>query len=154
MASAPYILKEATAQDADTILGLLAEMIDELKEFTAEPAVVRDSVTNSFEQNVHWFLFVDAASGKIFGTCHLQSVFNYWRREKRFYLGGFFIQPEFRGTGAFKALFNQLRAWAEAHDGVQIYAHIHEDNHKSRAVFKSVGVEPVEYNLSCLHWGT
>ena len=146
-------LVEAASDDASVITAFLQNMSDELEEFTSfNISAVKANVIASFNENVHWFLFHDE-TGTPFGTCHLQSLHNYWRSEKRFYLGGFYIAPSHRGTGRFKDINQQLRDWATSHNGVQIYAHIHEDNKKSLQTFESVGLSKIEYALCANHWG-
>jgi RimJ/RimL family protein N-acetyltransferase len=142
-------LKQATEDDVDSLVGFLMEMQNELRELDLDPVVTRQSILNGLKENVFWFLFVDEA-GKAFGTCYLQSLHNYWRVERRYYLGGFYIAPSHRGQGHFRVLNGLLKDWAESHDGIQIYCHIHEDNIKSLQSFASVGVEATEYNL-CVH---
>ena len=145
-------LKEADKSDVEQIVVFLKAMSDELEEFHFNEAIVKESVTASFSENTYWFLFIDE-DGNPFGTCYLQSVHNYWRLEKRFYLGGFFILPSHRGKGLFRLMNQKLVDWAKDHGGVQIYAHIHKDNQKSLSTFEAVGLEKVDYRLCVNHWG-
>jgi RimJ/RimL family protein N-acetyltransferase len=101
---------------------------------------------------VHWFLFYDENNNVPFGTCYMQSVHNYWRVEKRFYLGGFYISPRYRGNGRFKKLYVLLKKWVSDNGGSQIYVHINERNAKSLAAFKAVGLEEIDYKLLADHW--
>ena len=145
-------LVQATPDDVNVIVKLIMDMSDELQEFSPEPSIVKESIAKSFSENVFWFLFHDDA-GVPFGTCYMQSVHNYWRLEKRFYLGGFYIAPAQRGRGYFKALNGQLLSWVKDQGGIQIYAHIHKDNQKSIQAFQSVGMEELDYRLYAHHWG-
>ena len=145
------VLIEAKPDDVEVIVGLLSQMSEELNELDYTTDVARQSVIRSFSENVHYFLF--SKNDRIIGTCYTQSVHNYWRLEKRFYLGVFYIQPEYRGQGVFREIYNQLKLWVEAHSGTQIYAHIHENNTKSLKAFESVGHTKADYILSINHWG-
>ena len=145
-------LKQTTKSDTPNIINFLKEMNDETKEFEFNPELFTQSVTNSFDENVHWFLFIDENQTP-FGLCYLQSVHNYWRLEKRFYLGGFYIAPSHRKKGHFKTLNQQLKDWANDNHGVQIYAHINEHNQHSIDAFTSAGFEKIEYDLYVSHWG-
>ena len=127
-------------------------MNDETKEFDFNVKLFTQSVKNSFDESVHWFLFMDEKN-EPFGLCYCQSVHNYWRLEKRFYLGGFYITPSHRKKGYFKTLNQQLKQWASDNHGVQIYAHIHEDNDHSQQSFTAAGFEKIDYALFANHWG-
>jgi RimJ/RimL family protein N-acetyltransferase len=144
---------KADLSERDLIVYELSSMSAELKEFSFDPEIFKKSVELSFQDHVKWFLFKDKDMN-ICGTCYLQSVHNYWRLEKRFYLGGFYIRPSHRGQGNFKKLYAQLKEWASKSDGAQIYAHIHKDNDKSINAFQSVGMEITDYKLLADHWGT
>lgn len=145
-------LKEATYDDAETLAGFITAMADELCYVDYDQEKARRSIASSFNENVHWFLFLDEEQ-KPFGTCHCQSLYNYWREEKRFYLGAFYISPEYREKGRFKLLNAQLQNWVSARGGVEIYAHIHKDNEKSLASFASVGMAQTDYVISSLTFG-
>ncbi len=145
-------LKEANQSDIGTIVSLLVDMQDELKELELNPENVSNSIAEAMKENVHWFLFQDE-DNQFFGTCYFQSVHNYWQAEKRYYLGGFYIKPSHRGEGRFRELNLLLKKWAVEHNGVQIYCHIHKDNKKSLASFGSVEINPTEYQLCVNHWG-
>ena len=102
------ILKESNATDILVIVEFLTDMRGELKELKFSKQTAIEAVSKSLVEIVHWFLFYDEYD-RPFGTCHLQSLFNYWRLKKRFYLGGFYISPSHRGKGRFKEINNQLK---------------------------------------------
>lgn len=140
-------IKNATRDDAPALARYLKAMQDEIQEQgEISLAYLTQSVTESFALPVHWFLFADE-TGAPFGTCHLVSVYNYWRPDKRFYIGGFFIDPRERGKGRVREIYPQLRAWAEANDGYELYAHIHKDNEQSKAAFGGAGLKELPWRL-------
>lgn len=145
-------IHEAPKDEIPVIVDLLRDMQDELHALPFDKAAYTDSITESFDENVVWFLFRDE-NNEIFGTCYMQSVHNYWRREKRYYLGGFYIKPSHRGQGRFRAVNEQLKTWAHAHNGIEIYAHIHQDNEKSLNTFASAGLGNIGYLLCVHYWG-
>ncbi len=139
-------IKLAISEDVPTIVTLLGQMQRELNEVDFDFDVVSQSVTRSLSEHVHWFLFIDE-NNTPFGTCHLQSVHNYWSMKRRYYLGGFYIADTHRQQGRFRSICGQLEDWAKIHDGSQIYCHIHQDNKKSLQTFDSVGIKIIEYAL-------
>lgn len=139
-------------RDIPTVVDLLGRMQEELQELDLNRETVKKAIAEAINEHVYWFLFEDS-EGVPFGTCYLQSVHSYWQVEKRYYLGGFYLLPTYRGKGLFREIYTLLQKWAVQHDGVQIYAHIHKDNEKSLKAFASVGHEPVEYELHVNHWG-
>jgi len=145
-------LKEVCSEDIPSVVSLLLQMQEDVGELSLDAGIVADNIAAAIKENVTYFLFLDEKDD-VFGTCHLQPVHNYWSSGKRYYLGGFYIAPSHRGAGRFRAINNLLKEWVSAHKGIQIYSHIHEDNHKSLAAFDSVDIKPVEYLLCVHHWG-
>ncbi|MCB1539101.1 MAG: GNAT family N-acetyltransferase [Rhodospirillales bacterium] len=146
-------LQEAGRADLPVLESYLRAMTAETEAATGDALPVNmAAITASFDEGVHWFLFTDEA-GTHFGCCHMQSVFNYWRAEKRFYLGGLYFTPDHRGRGYLSHIVAALRAWAAEHGGVQIYCHIHAKNALSTRAFAKAGFALVDYQLHVLHWG-
>ncbi len=149
------IIKEVTGHDVPAVVTLLLRMQEELQELPFNVEIVTQSITQSITEHVHWFLFFDDQSDIPFGTCHLQSMHNYWRLERRYYLGGFYIVPERRGQGRFRQVYTMLKQWVIAHNGIQVHAYIHRDNVKSLGAFSAVGVVPETYEdylVYADHW--
>ncbi|MDD3181721.1 MAG: GNAT family N-acetyltransferase [Alphaproteobacteria bacterium] len=145
-------IREATQQDVTTIVDFLEVMQDELQALAFDKQAFTNSVSQSLKENVVWFLFIDE-KGETFGTCHLQSLHNYWRMERRFYCGGFYIKMTHRGRGHFREINDLLKDWATEHDGVEIYGHIHNKNEKSLQTFKTAGFNDIGYSLCVRYWG-
>lgn len=145
-------LRLAADEDVNTVVDFLMAMQSELKELSIEPDVARQAVKQSLRENVYWFIFHDE-NQQPFGVCHLQSIHNYWRLEKRFYLGGFYIAHTHRRQGRFKELYDLIKHWVISQNGVQIYTHIHRHNKRSIEKFMSVDMEEIEYRLFVDHWG-
>lgn len=145
-------LKTATQSDIDTIVLFLKDMTNETKDVDFNKDIFTKSITKSLQENVHWLLFIDEHN-KAFGTCHCQSVHNYWSTKKRFHIGGFYISPSHRKKGYFRKINQELKNWAIEHNGIQIYCHINENNTHSSESFKAVGFEKIEYDIYMNYWG-
>lgn len=142
-------LVKATKKDIPKLIDFLGEMTTETGEIGFDRKVYEKKCLQSFtdsKYNVNWFLFYDA-NGKVFGTCHTFSLFNYWRMEDRYYVGGFYIQPNFRGKGYFKILIKQIKEWGDNNGASSLCAFIHEGNKTSIKSFESVGFESGEYSI-------
>lgn len=129
-------------------------MILENEEFSLKQDTVRTAVGRSLESEpwVQWFLFLSDDESEILGLCHMQAVHNYWRAGHRYYLGGYFIRPEYRGKGVFRQSMEALKQWASERNGVQIFVHIHDENEKSSGAFSHLGFRKDENSLYCWQW--
>lgn len=144
-------IQEVQQSDIPSVVKLLSEMQTEIGELDVNPDVYAKAIAEGLRDNLSWFLFLDEQKN-CFGTCYLQPVHNYWRLEKRFYLGGFYISPLYRGKGNFRKIYNILKSWVVSKNGGQIYAHIHNENERSMRAFKAVGLEEIEYKLFADYW--
>lgn len=103
-------IKEINQDDIDLVIGLLETMQNELQEFDFNSALVKDVILRDISNGVKWFLFQE--NDTVIGTCHMQYLHNYWRIEKRYYLGGFYLRPEYRAKGTQKIKFsNELKGY-------------------------------------------
>lgn len=140
------LIKQATIDDVNIIVDFLCAMQNEIDELPLDKELCRQSVTEAINSHVHYFLFTDE-TGEIFGTCFMQTVHNYWRLKKRFYLGGLYIQPCHRGQGYYKKTIANLKEWAMARNGMGIYAYIHHENEKSLGAAASVNMNPIDWHM-------
>ncbi|PCI01506.1 MAG: hypothetical protein COB76_01160 [Alphaproteobacteria bacterium] len=141
---------KAQEDNIDTVVNLLEAMQQELEEFDFQKDTVKEVILSDIPKGVDWFLF--QYGDVIIGTCHLQYLHNYWRKQKRYYLGGFYLLPEYRQKGYFKKIYALLKEWAKNNNGIQIYCHIYEGNDLSLGAFKSVGMKDEGYRLMIDHW--
>ncbi len=139
-------LVEITDQDIDTVIKLQADREKEAQEEELVEAIAKKTISQSLKENVHWFLFLDE-NDTPFGTCFMQSLHQYWLIEKRFYLSGFYISPEYRGKGHFKNINKQIEKWVKSHGGIEVFVYIRENNTKSLNSFTSIGLEEVKFRV-------
>ena len=64
-------IKHAEKHNIDMMVSFLSIMQDELKEFHFDKDIVKQSILQSFDEGVIWFLFQDKQLTKSFGLCGL-----------------------------------------------------------------------------------
>jgi len=137
-------LVEATEKDSETIARFLHDMVLEVGEFPPESVhCIPCAVNRSFQENVHWFLFVDE-DGKTFGTCYCQSLFNYWSLKNRYYFGAFYVAPSHRRKGFTQTIYKHIKDWVKANNGMHLFCFIHKDNLQSQKAFSKAGCEHLD----------
>lgn len=136
-------LKLAEPNQISIIANFIMEMQKELNELPIQENSLDKNLQDAFNKNVSWFLFYDE-NDIPFGTCYVQEAYNYWRPEKFFYCGGFYILPKYRKQGRFKAINKQLETWVKDNNGYEIYCFVHNDNELSQHAFKSLGMKELD----------
>lgn len=61
---------------------------------------------------------------------------------KQGHVVGVFVQPEHRGSGLIKALFDAGLEWAWARGAEAVRLYVHEDNGRAQAAYRKVGFRP------------
>jgi len=104
----------------------------------------------------------DAAKARYFLACRGPDVvgqlmhtyeWSDWRNGMIWWLQSVYVVPEHRGQGAFRALFEHLRAAAQADAGVVgLRLYVENENHRAREVYCRLGLAPGGYSVMEQIW--
>jgi GNAT superfamily N-acetyltransferase len=79
------------------------------------------------------------ADGRLVGFAHHHTHLTTWDRRPTAYLEDLFVAPDIRGTGAGRALIDDLLALARARDWASVYWITAEDNATARKLYDRFG---------------
>ena len=138
------MLRPATPDDLDTIIGF----IHELAEYEKDPtAVVLDRETfrrQVFdEQAAHVLIAEDDAGGPV-GFALYFFNFSTWLGRRGLYLEDLFIRPSERGKGHGKALLQELARIALANECGRMEWWVLDWNAPAIGFYKSLGAQPMD----------
>ena len=145
-------VRPATAEDSELILGFITELA--IYE-NAEEAVIANA------SDIRDTLFVDGSTTNAL-ICELNDkavgfavyFFNYstWLGKHGLYLEDLYVSPEFRGSGAGKALLKHLAQIAVSRDCGRFEWSVLDWNEPAIGFYKSIGAQPqdewVAYRLT------
>lgn len=136
-------LVEAQLDDVAFIATSLLSMTPHASSLDLIQSNIEHTLNNA---DIAWFIFKDDA-GRVVGTCHCQSLFNYWRVGKRYFVSGFYIDPECRRQGYAQKALSLICEWAKAEGAVKLCAIIHDDNEASIKAFDKAGFANLDNQL-------
>jgi ribosomal protein S18 acetylase RimI-like enzyme len=96
------------------------------------------------------YLVAEGPAGEVVGCTMLTFEWSDWRNGVFWWIQSVYVQPEARGQGVFRTLFEHIQGQARAQTdppvaGLRLY--VHDDNHHARAVYHRLGLETTAYRV-------
>ncbi len=135
------IIREATEDDTDEIVALIAELAEYEKlshEAEATPELIRQHL---FGPNAAAHaLMLESPEGEIAGMALWFTTFSTFLARPGIWLEDLFVRPEFRGRGYGKALIEKLRTMTDG----RVEWMVLDWNEPSIKFYESLGAKPVD----------
>jgi len=136
-------IKIAAREDIPRVADFLLAMQDEIQEVGLERESLVKNLGDNFG-NVTWFLFLDE-NDVPFGTKYAEKHNAYWSDKFRYYLGGMYIAPAFRGKGYYRQIMDQVEEWAKKQGAGELFAMTAAENERSAKALQSTGLLGYDY---------
>ncbi|MBW3660408.1 MAG: GNAT family N-acetyltransferase [Gemmatimonadetes bacterium] len=125
-------------------LALAAESEDRVLDRSAVEAGVR-AILGSSRRGRYWVAEVD---GTVRGQCLVTEEPSDWTGGRYWWIQSVYIDPDWRGTGVFRRLWEVVgAAAAEAGDVASIRLYVARGNRAARAVYERLGMEETDYRV-------
>ncbi len=136
-------IRIATREDIPLIVDFMLSMQEEIKETPLEKSSLIKRLERTFDK-VTWFIFLDE-KGVPFGNVYAEDQYVYFSDGKRYYLGGMYIAPDFRGKGYFKQVHGLVESWLKEQGGERLNLRVHVGNERSKRSVASIGFYEFDY---------
>jgi len=135
-------------QDADTIARFQVEMARETEGMCLDEATVAAGVRAVFADPRKGQYWVAEAHGRVVGSLLVTTEWSDWRNGTVWWVQSLYVRPEQRRSGAFRALYEHLRALVEADDellGIRLY--VAAGNAAAQRAYEAMGMDGARYRL-------
>ncbi|MDF1702208.1 MAG: GNAT family N-acetyltransferase, partial [Planctomycetota bacterium] len=100
------------------------------------------------ERPAHGFYLVAERSGTTAGSLMITPEWSDWRGGFFWWIQSVYVAPDHRRTGVYRALYDQVQAYAqEADDVIGIRLYVERENEGAREVYRRLGMEETPYRL-------
>jgi len=135
-------------EDADTIVRFQVEMARETEGIDLDEPTVADGVRAVLADPGKGRYYVAEVDGDVAGSLLVTPEWSDWRNGTVLWIQSLYVRPEYRRAGAFRALYEYLRALVEADDtlfGIRLY--VATSNAAAQRAYEAMGMDGEHYQL-------
>jgi ribosomal protein S18 acetylase RimI-like enzyme len=146
---ADLVIRDARPHDLDVIIDYNARLALETENKELDPDVLRRGVSIALgdpDRLRYWV--AEDETGQVVGQAAITREWSDWRSGWIWWFQSVYVHPDFRGQGAFRTLYAQVRAIARASPeviGLRLYVEVH--NERAQGVYRSLGMKPGGYDV-------
>ena len=144
-----FSIRPAQSEDTGVIARFQLEMARETENKALDAETVKFGVSNALKNSSNGFYLV-ASNEKETVIASLLVTFEWsdWRNGVFWWIQSVYVEPEARGHGIFRALFENVKARARNEGnvcGLRLY--VEGDNRKAQAVYAKLGMHQTPYRV-------
>jgi GNAT superfamily N-acetyltransferase len=144
----PLTVRQATSDDAPTIVEFNRRLAEESEGKTLDLAVLRKGVAAVLADPHKGPYFLAEEGGTVVGQMQVTYEFSDWRNGWFWWVQGVYVRPEARRKGVFRALFEHVAAAAKRDPeviGLRLY--VERDNELAHQTYEKLGMAWTSYLL-------
>jgi len=141
-------IRDAWADDAPVIVDFQIRMARETEEMELDPEICREGVAAVFEDPSLGRYFVAEDDGNVVGSLMVTYEWSDWRNGNVWWIQSVFVEPEHRGRGVYRRLYETVQKIVNASEdvrGLRLYVDIR--NESAQQVYSRLGMNGDLYKL-------
>ena len=143
-----FTIREGRAEDRETIVRFNAAMAQETEELALDGEVLSRGVEAVFaDATKGFYLLAVEEGGGVRGMLMVTREWSDWRNAFIWWVQSVYVEPDARGSGAFGALYREVRNRARAQGVPAIRLYVDRDNYAAQAVYGKLGMMPSRYEM-------
>jgi ribosomal protein S18 acetylase RimI-like enzyme len=140
------LVRAATPDDADHLVGFNAAMAWETERKQLDPGVLARGVARLFAEPARGRYWVAEREGSVQGGLLVTYEWSDWRDGDWWWIQSVYVVPEARGQGVFSALYRHVEGLARAAPqvvGLRLY--VERENRRAQGVYEALGMSDAGY---------
>lgn len=148
-------VRPATPGDVGAIAAGNVRLAEESEGKLLDPAVVESGVTAILADPSRARYWVVEADGAIVGQCMVNEEPSDWAGGRYWWIQSVYVDPEWRGRGVFRALWDRVLEEARVTgDVAEVRLYVERENRAARTVYERLGMKETSYRLYALPLGS
>jgi GNAT superfamily N-acetyltransferase len=147
----PLVVRDARPDDRDVIVEFNARLAEETEGKTLDLAILTRGVIAALgepDRLRYWVAESEAESGRVIGQAAITREWSDWRAGWIWWFQSVYVHQDYRGRGAFRALYAQIRALArQSPDVIGLRLYVEVSNEPAQRVYQSLGMKPGGYDV-------
>ena len=140
-------IRAASPADLDVIVAANLALAKESERLLLEPATLREGVLKLLDGREPGQYWVAELDGRVVGQLLITFEWSDWRNRTVWWIQSVHVEPEARGRGVFRALFEWTRRTAQAAGAGGLRLYVDTTNTRAQAVYAAVGMTGEHYKV-------
>ena len=148
MTTANISIRQATQDDAPTIVAFQQAMAQETEGLTLDAEILRRGVQSLFDYPERGFYLVAEADGRVVAGLMITYEWSDWRNANFWWIQSVYVAAEWRRKGVYRALHDHVHAIAAPRDdicGIRLY--VERTNDVAQQTYNSLGMSKSHYDM-------
>ena len=140
-----YEVTVGTVEDIKDIAQFQVDMALESEGTILDIQTVLPGVTAAMNDPQKGTYIVSKADSKTIGSLMLTREWSDWTNRWYWWIQSVFVTPEYRGKGAYRAMYEKIKKMAKEQGVNQIRLYVDKTNYRAQEVYKKLGMDECHY---------
>lgn len=148
-------IRAASQEDLATITAANIAMALETEHKRLDPDLARRGVQEALNRPEYARFMLAESGGRVVGQCMITYEWSDWRSALFWWIQSVYVDPEFRGRGVFKAIFEHVSELARGSGescGLRLY--VEAENKPAISTYQKLGMRPSGHIVYEIDWST
>lgn len=140
-----YKVSVGTNEDIQAIAQFQVDMALESEGTVLDIQTVLPGVTAAMNDPQKGTYIVARADGEAISSLMLTREWSDWTNRWYWWIQSVYVKPEYRGKGAYRAMYAKIKEMAKEQGVTQIRLYVDKTNYRAQQVYKKVGMDECHY---------
>ena len=146
MSNTAFTIRQATAEDAESIAEFNRLMAFETEHKKLIPEVILTGVKTMIANPSHGFYLVAEKEGEIAGSLMITTEWSDWRNGVVWWVQSVYVRNEYRRQGIYRGLYEEVKSLSSSDESVCGYRlYVEKDNVRAQKTYESLGMIETDY---------
>ena len=140
-----YQITTGNTEDITAIAQFQVDMALESEGTTLDIQTVIPGVSAAVNDPQKGTYIIARAQGQPIGSLMLTREWSDWTNRWYWWIQSVYVRPEFRGKGAYRAMYSKIKEMAKEAGVTQIRLYVDKTNYRAQEVYKKLGMDECHY---------
>ena len=140
-----YDITTGKPEDIQDIAQFQVDMAQESEGTSLDLERVLKGVSAVMDDEYKGTYIIARAEGKPIGSLMLTREWSDWTNRWYWWIQSVYVRPEFRGKGAYRAMYAKIKEMANEAGVTQVRLYVDKTNYRAQEVYKKLGMDECHY---------
>ncbi len=140
-----YKISTGNQEDIQALVQFQVDMALESEGTALDRERVTKGISAVMEDQNKGIYLLARSDGKPIGSLMLTREWSDWTNRWYWWIQSVYVQPEYRGQGVYKALYDKVKEMAREQGVVQVRLYVDKNNLRAQQVYQKLGMDECHY---------